>query len=96
MTITATPIITEKQRLGELKKLTGLNLKLGSTRKLHSSANKLCIKLNVLITYSVLSGLILFELLPGQKKEFSSWEHNLETKISCRLTEYFCAKSACA
>ena len=23
-------------------------------------------------------------------------EHNLETKISCRPTEYFCAKSACA
>jgi hypothetical protein len=23
-------------------------------------------------------------------------EHNLETKISCRSTEYFCAKSACA
>jgi hypothetical protein len=23
----------------------------------------------------------------GRKKEFSSWEHNLETKISCRPTE---------
>jgi hypothetical protein len=34
--------------------------------------------------------------LQGRKKEFSSWEHNLETKISCRPTEYFCAKSACA
>jgi hypothetical protein len=22
----------------------------------------------------------------GRKKEFSSWEHNLETKISCRPT----------
>jgi hypothetical protein len=29
-------------------------------------------------------------------KKFSSWEHNLETRISCRPTEYFCAKSACA
>jgi hypothetical protein len=28
------------------------------------------------------------------KNNFSSWEHNLETKISCRPTEYFCAKSA--
>ena len=34
--------------------------------------------------------------LQGRKKEFSSWEHNLETKISRRSTEYFCAKSACA
>jgi hypothetical protein len=32
----------------------------------------------------------------GRKKEFSSWEHKLETKISCRPTEYFRAKSACA
>jgi hypothetical protein len=32
----------------------------------------------------------------ARKKEFSSWEHNLETKISCRAAEYFCAKSACA
>jgi hypothetical protein len=31
-----------------------------------------------------------------EKKQFSSWEHNLETKIPCRATEYFCAKSACA
>jgi hypothetical protein len=33
---------------------------------------------------------------PNRKKEYSSWEHNLETKISFRSTEYFCAKSACA
>jgi hypothetical protein len=33
---------------------------------------------------------------PGQEKTFSSWEQNLETKITCRPTEYFCAKSACA
>jgi hypothetical protein len=32
----------------------------------------------------------------GRKKTFSSWEQNLETKITCRPTEYFCAKSACA
>jgi hypothetical protein len=28
-------------------------------------------------------------IIQGRKKEFSSWEHNLETKISCRPTEYF-------
>jgi hypothetical protein len=33
---------------------------------------------------------------PNPRAEKNSWEHNLETKISCRLTEYFCAKSACA
>jgi hypothetical protein len=32
----------------------------------------------------------------GQEKKFSSWEHKLETNISCRPTEYFCVKSACA
>jgi hypothetical protein len=35
-------------------------------------------------------------VLQGRKKTFSSWEQNLETKITCRPTEYFCAKSACA
>jgi hypothetical protein len=29
------------------------------------------------------------------KNEFPSWEHNLEIKIFCGPTEYFCAKSAC-
>jgi hypothetical protein len=35
-------------------------------------------------------------LYQGRKKEFSSREHNLKRKISCRPTEYFCAISACA
>jgi hypothetical protein len=29
-------------------------------------------------------------LISGQEKRISSWEHNLETKMCCRPTEYFC------
>jgi hypothetical protein len=43
-------------------------------------------------TLNFLSGkLITQNKSQGRKKEFSSWEHNLKTKISCRPTEYFCA-----
>ena len=46
--------------------------------------------------YIHINNLIWLNLIdiPGQgrKKEFSSWEHNLKTNISCRQTEYCCAK----
>jgi hypothetical protein len=48
------------------------------------------------VPYLLFTKAVCKSRLQGRKKELSSWEHNLETEISCRPTEHFCAKSACA
>jgi hypothetical protein len=56
---------------------------------MEGNANDLINNIAVEYTYSS-------KIRAGKKNFLPALAHNLETKISCRPTEYFCAKSACA